>query len=224
MKLRRITQTATFIFLISLNIPDCLAESVLSWEKTDAKLDVRAGEKPAPLQFHFKVSSERAVQIKSLAASCNCLTATVDKRNFQPGETGTVKVEVTPGALRGVSEKQILVQLADEGAPSTLKVEIRIKEPIKVTPKILTWKQGERDEKFVDMTLDNDDRDLKITGIIVSESYEAKQAREINRISVRPKDSMAEAFGMLTIRTNYPKENPQSYNVQLRILSQPLSH
>jgi hypothetical protein len=98
------------------------------WGKID---DTVAQEK----KFIFVNTSGRTLTITNIRTSCGCSAATPDndKRIYQPGETGSLKVTFDPKGRRGEERKIVTVETDD---PTTKSMELSVRAS--VLPRIMT--------------------------------------------------------------------------------------
>lgn len=60
-------------------------------------------------QFNFTNTGEERLRIDSLSIPCNCLTVTVNKNAFEPGESGQVSVQFNTAGLAGLMVQHIQI-------------------------------------------------------------------------------------------------------------------
>jgi len=60
-------------------------------------------------QFNFTNTGEEKLQIDSLSIPCKCLTVTVNKNAFEPGESGQVSVQFNTAGLAGLMVQHIQI-------------------------------------------------------------------------------------------------------------------
>ena len=147
------------------------------------------GEQPAPLvferyqvnlhevpplpileaTFRFTNHSGRTVTIKELKPSCGCLNPRLEKRVYQPGESGRFSVRVeTAGEKPGPKEYTIDV-ICDAPRPRQVQLTFKFILPEKkvvITPRALIFYQlgGGATEREIVIS-DFRDNPLKITGV-----------------------------------------------------------
>ena len=78
--------------------------------------------------FEFKNTGQSVLSIKNIAPSCGCTGVVSDeKKEFQPGETGTIKFTFKTEGRTGANEKTISVESNDPKTPQkTLKFNCNI--------------------------------------------------------------------------------------------------
>ncbi|MBC8481868.1 MAG: DUF1573 domain-containing protein [Planctomycetes bacterium] len=82
-------------------------------------------------EFKFTNAGSALLKIKKIIKTCGCTPFKLDKKEFKPGETGTIKVEYHAGPSAGKSIKHLYVSSNDPCEP---KVELIIKSQI--VPKV----------------------------------------------------------------------------------------
>jgi hypothetical protein len=98
--------------------------------------------------FIFKNSGKSPVTITRITQSCSCTTASLEKKTYQPGETGELKISVELGGLTGVVMKDVAVE-TDQGPPTVLILEVEIPSPVVITPSQAVFRPGDTVEKTV---------------------------------------------------------------------------
>lgn len=122
----------------------------LEWEKTKAEARLRPGDLGADASFTFKNVSDKPLVILEATANCSCTVGKLEKRRFDPGETGELKVHFTAGGKRGKYLNWLTVN-ADSGDSIHLQFGVEIPEIMTVNPRFLLWKDGERAAKSIDV-------------------------------------------------------------------------
>ena len=95
------------------------AQSALRWDKKIIELQPGPLEKTAKGEFTFTNVGKQPVTIDSVKPSCGCTTAGLEKKIFQPGETGHLTAVFTIGSRKGDQAKSIRVNVRGEN-PATL--------------------------------------------------------------------------------------------------------
>lgn len=105
----------TIILALALLVPAaCLAQS-LQWETTHAVIEAVAGGDKVPAEFRFTNTSGANVAIRSIPASCSCVTAKPAKRDYAPGESGTITLTYSPKGREGLRRYRIYVVTDEKG-------------------------------------------------------------------------------------------------------------
>ena len=120
--------------------PRAFAE--LTWAQKTADVDGDARSPVLEAHYHFTNTGSSPVEIRNVETSCGCTTAALEKRTYQPGETGEIVAKYTVGTHTGVQRKTLLVQTND-GKDTTLNLNAHILEILRVTPTVVTWSHNE---------------------------------------------------------------------------------
>ena len=124
--------------------------SVSAW----AELKLEGGDhvdvKPKPedevitVEFKFKNTGEKPVTVLSLESGCSCLSASLDKAVYAPGEIGTGKAEFKVGSFVGMHEKilNVTTDLPTQ-QPWAVPFHLDVPEVVSIEPKNVQWWLGE---------------------------------------------------------------------------------
>lgn len=105
--------------IITLILFSCFALSLgaapqIKFESTELDFgEIEAG-KVVDLEFKFENSGDEILIIKNIAASCGCTTTKLDKKEYQPGEKGTIPVKFYSQGYNGKVLKTITVATNDK--------------------------------------------------------------------------------------------------------------
>lgn len=117
------------------------ARAELHFPQASADLgEVRSG---VPLQHRFTLVNRGAgpIEIVEVRASCGCLKPRLERRTYQPGETGTLLLEVnTLGEAEGRNRWQCLVVAQSGGRrfETALQITCQVVVEVSVRPAVLT--------------------------------------------------------------------------------------
>ncbi|HEY5706893.1 MAG TPA: DUF1573 domain-containing protein [Terrimicrobiaceae bacterium] len=120
------------------------ARAELKFERTSIDLQQQAGEDNLTGVFTFRNEGDRPATILAVRSTCGCTTATLEKRVYQSGETGEIRVSYSPGSETGERRKTVEVILDDAERP-TIALELRATiEPVfKNGNRIASWQKGD---------------------------------------------------------------------------------
>lgn len=79
--------------------------------------------------FRFAHSGYDPIEIIKLEADCGCTVPALEKRVFEPGEIGTLKVAFDPSQFVGAVSKKIIVRFA-HGSEEEMETELNLKATI----------------------------------------------------------------------------------------------
>jgi len=90
------------------------AASQIKFESTEVDFgEIEAG-KVVDLEFKFENSGDEILVIKNVAASCGCTTTKLEKKEYQPGEKGTIPVKFYSQGYNGKVLKTITISTNDK--------------------------------------------------------------------------------------------------------------
>ncbi len=95
-------------------------------------------------EFKFTNTGDSLLKITDTRVTCGCTVPTLDKKEYAPGESGTIKVNFATGSYIGPLTKQIYVVSNDAKEPQltlTLKANVVKKVQINPDPIMLSLKQ-----------------------------------------------------------------------------------
>ena len=150
--------------------------------------------------------------ITSVEPSCGCTTAELEKRTYQPGESGVINTRFEFGEQSGLQMKAILVTTeGSEERPDILELLVHIPELVEVEPDFVQWWHGEaKEKKTISLTASNIDT-FQITKVeSLNPQFETRlevlDPGKNYQISVSPPDVTSNVTGSLRIFTDIQAE------------------
>ena len=120
-----------------------LSEAALTWDTAVYKHTATLDEDRTAAIFRFENTGDAPVHILAVQPSCGCTVAQLEKRVYDPGESGEIELEFTYGARTGLQNLNVSVMTSESRTPTILRMEVMIPVLVEVTPRILYWRQGE---------------------------------------------------------------------------------
>jgi hypothetical protein len=141
---RALAATTLAFFLAGSGVSQGWA-GALAWEKETLELEAQPDQPEVRGEFVFKNTSRRTLEVKSVTASCGCTTPALEKKTYQPGETGKIQVTFAVGDRSGLQDKMIEVTTndPDEDHPTELELRIQIHAYLSFLPQAVFWEVGE---------------------------------------------------------------------------------
>ena len=183
----------------------------------ELSLDVPAIElKPKPedeeveTTFKFRNKGDKMVKILGLESACSCLSATLDKAEYKPGEVGTGTATFKVASLVGRHEKYVTVNTDDAKQPDwQVNFILEVPEVVDIKPKTLQWWIGDEPTAkacMVQFVGAEPMKILKITPTRENVKFDWKEIKEGREylITVTPKNTQEVTMGALKIETNSP--------------------
>lgn len=105
----------------------------LEFEETRLEIEVPEGSGRTDVEFRFTNTSEKTINIRRAPASCNCVAGQEFKRDFAPGESGTIPFSFRPRRAWGTRFYKIYVS-TDESGVAPYRLQLVVTETKKETP------------------------------------------------------------------------------------------
>lgn len=89
-------------------------------------------------EFKFENAGDDLLKIKNVTKSCGCTPFTLEKKEYEPGESGTLKVSYKASSRPGSSKKHLYVHSNDKTKPKVaLAIKAAIVQKVEFEPKQL---------------------------------------------------------------------------------------
>ena len=183
--------------------------SALEW-KTQ-RLSIKAGplDRTAETAFDFTNTGDKAVTIRSVDTSCDCLEARASAKTIAPGASGQIIARFTLGDRFGTYARTIIVSTDDGQEAAALAVEITVPEAATLTPRVVEWKlHGAATEQVValDVTpgVELTIGDVQPTSEDFTFRLETVTAGQHYRLHLTPKDMAKPANAAFRINAKSP--------------------
>ncbi len=181
----------------------------------ELSLDVPAIElKPKPedeeveTTFKFRNKGDKVVKILGLESACSCLSATLDKAEYQPGEVGTGHASFKVSTFVGKHEKFVTVNTDNPKQPDwQVNFILDVPAVVDIKPKNLQWWIGDAPAPKACLVEFLGNEPMKIVGITPTRKNvkftwkEIKEGRQY-LITVTPDSTEDTTMGALKIETN----------------------
>src|SRR2546423_607186 len=221
MKTRILTFTLSILFGVG-------ARAELKWEQTTLDLHPAVGDKTAVAHFKYQNTGTTPVHFKSVKASCGCTTTQSQKEVVNPGEKGEIVATFNIGDRTGQQMKTVTVQTDDPNptqATTILTLKANIGQALEIKPTFVYWQNGEEPKpKKISIKASKDFPAKNITVKSNSQNFESKvepgSAGEWT-IEVTPKDTSHPMGTALLIQSDYPREAPKSFYVNVQVKNPP---
>jgi Protein of unknown function (DUF1573) len=219
----------THSLILTLSILLCVvARAELKWEQNTIDLHPAVGDKTAVAHFKYQNTGTSPVHFKSVRASCGCTTTQTQKEVVNPGETGEIVATFNIGDRTGQQMKTVTVQTDDPNptqATTILTLKATIPQALEIKPMFVYWQSGEEPKpKKISIKASKDFPAKILTVKSTNQNFESKlepgKAGEWT-IEVTPKDTSRPMGTALLIQTDYPKEAPKSFSVNVQVNQAP---
>ena len=191
-----------FLALLLLCVPALHAE--LKWDTKVLTFRPALTDVKAMGDFTFTNVGKTPVTITSVEPSCDCTSAELAKKTYQPDEKGKITVTFTFGDRSGMKAKVVNVTTDDSKDPVELTMNVYLPESPEITPTYCYWhKDEERESKIISIKVGKD-CPFKIVSVFSSD----------DRIKVDLKTLIKDKEYSLVIKTKTTQE-PFSATVDL---------
>lgn len=196
------------VFLVCL-LP-VLAMAEMATEVPVIELKPKPEDTSVTTTFVFHNKGNKPVTILGIESACSCLSATLDKTVYAPGERGTGKAEFQVSSFVGRHEKFVEVQTDDPAQPEwKIAFALEVPEVIKIEPKTLQWWLGDDAvAKTTKVTVTGDQplviKDITSTRQNVEFSWKEITPGREYEVTVKPNNTSEVMLGALKIETDSP--------------------
>jgi len=219
------TRILTFTLSILVTVA---ARAELKWDQTTIDLHPAVGDKTAVAHFKYENIGKTPVHFKSVKASCGCTTTQTQKEMVNPGEKGEVVATFNIGDRIGMQMKTVTVQTDDPipaQATTILTLRADIPQALEIKPNFVYWTSGEEPKpKKISVKASKDFPATNLTIKSNSQNFESKVEPGKTgewTIEVTPKDTSHPIGTALLLETDYPKEAPKSFYVNVQVTNPP---
>ena len=112
------------LLLLALLLPASALAGGLTWDKTEVAIESIEGGGKVPGEFRFTNTSAHPIHLRVVAASCGCIVAKPDKRDYAPGETGTIPFTYAPKRKWGTRAYRIYIVTNEPGKPYEIRLVV----------------------------------------------------------------------------------------------------
>lgn len=204
--------------LIAAALPFSLFADALVWAKEKQHFDTSFGQDSVEAVYKFTNTSDRPVTITEATASCGCTVPSLDKKVYQPGESGELKAIFTLGSRQGEQRKTITVNTETGGEQNqyNLMLEVDIPVPVTLTPRVRFWSVGEQAEAQEVAISFNEKLPMEIQGLKRKDDqepesfdYEIETVKEglEYRLKITPKHPNAKSRDVFYLVSDDDKED-----------------
>lgn len=194
----------------------------LQFDSTELELHGLPSNTTLSGAYRFTNIGETHITVKAVKATCGCTTTALDKKTYEPGESG--KISATIKVHVGVNEKKIIVTTDDPSSkPTTLIIRGVVPKLVNIDPPYVRWLVGDTaTRKKVRLKFLADD-DINITSVTANkDSFEYQlmtlEAGRRYELLVTPKSTEKSSSARFSLVTDYPPDTPQTFHASARVV------
>jgi len=200
-----VMKTALFL---AVTLMPLVASAALRLDGDHVDVKPKPEDETASVTFTFKNDGDKPVRVLHLESACSCLSASLDKPVYQPGEKGTGKADFKVGSFTGQQEKVITIT-TDDPQQQEWVVPFIVDVPVVVDiePKMVQWWLNEAPapkEMTVKMTGTNPMKIVNVTSTRENMKFafkEVKPGREY-MVTLTPTTTAEVMIGALKLETD----------------------
>jgi hypothetical protein len=208
------------VLLLSLVTP-VIAQ--LSWDQPQQAFAPHPGEKELTANYRFTNTGSSSVTITDVHTSCGCTTAKLAKKEYAPGESGEIEAKFNFAGHVGHQEKWIFVttNLAPND-PTLLTLAVTIPLEVVIEPEFVMWRLGDPLESKTMRVVVPDGIPAKIVAVQTDNPAMEVGLKEVQAgkewdVKVTPTNTSQPVKATLSIRSDYPSDNPTTYSAYARV-------
>ena len=198
----------------------------VTWEKESREITAEAGQKVVRTEYTFTNKGTASVSVLAIKPSCGCVATSLEKLDYAPGESGTIKVTFDSAMDKGDPEQERTIDVTTSdtpGTPKALQLKVHVPETVTATPEELVWPQGkEPAAKEVVVKAGAGVKDVKLTQVGSNDNFLVEMKTEIEgqsyRVKVTPKNTVAPSAAELQFKVESPSfKHDVSCEIQLEV-------
>ena len=217
----RNTPMRTLLFLLWAFAGSAFGQ--LAWENPEQTFNSKPQDQSVVAKYRFTNNGKESIKIENVRTSCGCTTAALTKTEYAPGESGEIEAKFVFAGRTGRQEKAIMVTTsAAPKEPTVLRLYVNIEEPVKIQPEVVFWRVGDQpDPKTIHIAV-ADDSPAKIASVESDNPAVKVQLKEVKpgkeyEVQVTPASVTQPGAATVLIRTDYPRDNPETKYAYVRI-------
>ena len=107
---------------LALLLPSIALGGGLTWDQTEVAIESLEGAGKVAGEFRFTNNSAQPIRLRAVAASCGCIVAKPDKRDYAPGESAVIPFTYAPKGKWGTRAYRIFVVTDEPGNPYEIRL------------------------------------------------------------------------------------------------------
>ena len=176
--------------------------------------------------FHFRNAGDGVLKIEQVTKTCGCTPFLLEKTEYAPGESGTLKVQYYAEAQYGSTAKQLVVQSNDRQNPAvTLAIQARIVTKVSCEPRVLNLSLNRQNAACPNITLTSRDnkpfaiQSFRSTANCITADYNPSE--KATRFVLQPKVDMEKLENTLNGRIEIGLTHPECKTVAISLRALP---
>lgn len=198
----------------------------LTWEKDKIELKPEIGEEVVWTAYSFTNTGKTSVSVVSIKPSCGCVATNLEKFEYAPGETGTIKVTFDLGMDKETPDQDRTIKVVTSDspdAPKTLELKVHAREAVTVSPELLVWRHGSAGQsQEVVVKAGSGVEALKLVQTTQNDNFSLEMKPEVEgksyRLKITPKNTDTPSSASLDFDVKSPSiQRPVSCEINLKV-------
>ncbi len=204
------------------------AAGQLEWDTQAWEHHMEPGQEQVSTTYSFRNTGDAPITIGRITSTCGCTVPELDKRRYEPGESGEIEAVFNAGRLTGRQSSTIVVMTDYEASPTyVLRMIVHIPEVLRLSTNTLTWTVGEAPEPRTIDIHGGLEEPVHIRAVESSTPQIETQLEELEpgaryRVTAAPTDTSSPVFGVIRISAQHSGDEQATVNAHARVL--PESH
>lgn len=197
------------LLVIVAAIARASAAQELTFDVSEITLNPQIDATEAVAMFTFRNTSDSSVKVKSIEATCGCISTHWDQRSYSAGDRGSIAVVFTVGEMSGRQSKKIVVSTNDRVEDQiTLTLNIDMPAGPLLSAKKVSWiVGGPRDSQIITVLLPIEPGYTLDRVRVVSSAFTARLSGtpdpRVYQIAVEPVTTQAAVRDVIEVITNH---------------------
>jgi hypothetical protein len=177
-------------------------------------------------EFKFTNTGNSTLKIGEITKTCGCTPFELAKKEYAPGESGTLKVNYYSEAQRGQTTKQLVIHSNDRSNPEvTLAIKASIVMKVDLEPKTLNLLLNQENADCPEITLTSVDNqpfsitDFKSTADCITADFNPSE--KATKFVLQPKVDMAKLEKTLNGRIEIGLSHPECKTISVNLNALP---
>lgn len=188
------------------------ARAGLAWEKERIELNPAIGENVIRTGYSFKNTGTDSVSVIAIKPSCGCVATNLEKFEYAPGESGTLKVTFDAEMDKDQPAQERTIKIITSDAPdhpTVLQLSVHVHEAVTVSPEGVVWPHGAPGKpKEVVIKAGEDVKSINLVQTGENDNFSVDLKREGEgesyRMTITPKNTDAPSYATLVFDVTSP--------------------
>jgi hypothetical protein len=198
----------------------------ITFEKTSIDLGIVGTDTNSVGEFKFKSTGTEPVEIKNIRTTCGCATAKLDKTQYQPGESNSIKITFHSGPMNDKANKTIYVITNDPvNHTARLTITATVVKKVEVKPDRLNLSLKKQNADCPDIIIQSTDNQpfaiTKINSTADCFSFDFDPSRRLTKHILKPVIDMKKLEQLLTGEIKFTITHPECSSIKVYFSAPP---